>query len=143
MEKTKFILLLLIPLALALFSGCSSDNPTEPDPTPNTTAPLSKLSDIQAKVFTQNCTSSGCHGNTNNQASLLLTDGSSYANLVSIQSVLYPQFTRVQPGNSTNSLLIKILKGEVSPRMPLNRTPLSAAVIDSIAKWIDNGALNN
>ena len=143
MDKTKFILLLLIPLALALFSGCSSDNPTEPDPTPNTTAPLSKLSDIQAKVFTQNCTSSGCHGNTNNQASLLLTDGSSYANLVSIQSVLYPQFTRVQPGNSTNSLLIKILKGEVSPRMPLNRTPLSAAVIDSIAKWIDNGALNN
>ena len=143
MDKTKFILLLLIPLALALFSGCSSDNPTEPDPTPNTTAPLSKLSDIQAKVFTQNCTSSGCHGNTNNQASLLLTDGSSYANLVSIQSVLYPQFTRVQPGNSTNSLLIKILKGEVSPRMPLNRTSLSAAVIDSIAKWIDNGALNN
>ena len=143
MEKTKFILLLLIPLALALFSGCSSDNPTEPDPTPNTSAPISKLSDIQAKVFTQNCTSSGCHGNTNNQASLLLTDGSSYANLVSVQSVLYPQFTRVQPGNSTNSLLIKILKGEVSPRMPLNRTPLSAAVIDSIAKWIDNGALNN
>jgi len=143
MEKTKFILLLLIPLAFALFSGCSSDNPTEPDPTPNTTAPLSKLSDIQAKVFTLNCTSSGCHGNTNNQASLLLTDGSSYANLVSVQSVLYPQFTRVQPGNSTNSLLIKILKGEVSPRMPLNRTPLSAAVIDSIAKWIDNGALNN
>ena len=143
MDKTKFILLLLIPLALALFSGCSSDNPTEPDPTPNTTAPLSKLSDIQAKVFSQSCASSGCHGNTNNQASLLLTDGSSYANLVSIQSVLYPQFTRVQPGNSTNSLLIKILKGEVSPRMPLNRTPLSAAVIDSIAKWIDNGALNN
>jgi hypothetical protein len=143
MEKTKFILLLLIPLTLALFSGCSSDNPTEPGPTPNTSAPLSKLSDIQVKVFTQSCALAGCHGSANNQANLLLTDGNSFSNLVNKQSFLFPQFIRVEPGNSANSLLIKILKGEVSPRMPLNGTPLSAAVIDSIAKWINNGALNN
>ena len=99
--------------------------------------------DIQSKVFNTSCALSGCHGSTNNQANLLLTDGNSFSNLVNVQSVLFPQFKRVVPDSSSNSLLIKILKGEVSPRMPLNRNPLSAAVIDSIAKWIDNGALNN
>ena len=137
---TPIIMLLLV----TLFWSCSSDNPTEPNPMNNvSTAPLSKLSDIQSKVFNQSCAISGCHGSTNTQAGLLLIDGNSFSNLVNVQSTLFPSFKRVEPNNSTNSVLIKILKGEVSPRMPFNRTPLSAAVIDSIAKWIDNGALNN
>ena len=139
MKKTKFLLLASSLLFIVLL-GCSEDNPTEPPPS---TAVSSKLSDIQAKVFTQSCALSGCHGPTNNQANLLLTDGNSFSNLVNIQSLLFPQFERVVPDSSSKSLLIKILKGEVSPRMPLNRDPLSAAVIDSIAKWINNGALNN
>ena len=133
----------LLLLSIILWS-CSSDSPTEPDPGNNSsTAPLSKLSDIQTKVFNQSCAITGCHGSTSTQAGLLLTDGNSFSNLVNIQSVLFPSFKRVDPNNSANSLLIKILKGEVTPRMPFNRTPLSATVIDSIAKWIDNGALNN
>ena len=136
------------PIGLLLLStvfwACSSDNPTEPNPMNNvTTTPLSKLSDIQSKVFNQSCAISGCHGSTNTQAGLLLVDGNSFSNLVNVQSTLFPTLKRVEPNNSANSVLIKILKGEVSPRMPFNRNPLSAAVIDSIAKWIDNGALNN
>jgi hypothetical protein len=139
---------ILFPISLLLLSiviwSCSSDSPTEPDKgTDSAPNPLSKLSDIQTKVFNVSCALSGCHGATNNQAGLLLTTGNSFSNLVNVQSVLFPQFKRVEPNNIANSLLIKILKGEVSPRMPLNRTPLSAAVIDSIAKWIDNEALNN
>ena len=126
-----------------LFISCSEENSTQPGLTPPSNVPLGKLSDIQQKVFTQTCALSGCHGPTNNQANLLLTDGNSFTNLVNVQSFLFPQFKRVEPNNSSNSLIIKILKGEVSPQMPLNRTPLSAAVIDSIAKWIDNGAINN
>ncbi|MBE0571215.1 MAG: hypothetical protein IH618_06690 [Ignavibacteriaceae bacterium] len=140
MKKIK-ILLVSFALTTILLLGCSEESTTEP--TPTTSAPLSKLSDIQSKVFNTSCALSGCHGGTNNQANLLLTDGNSFANLVNVQSFLFPQFSRVQPNNSANSLLIKMLKGEVSPRMPLNRDPLSAATIDSIAKWIDNGALNN
>jgi len=143
MKFRNLFYLITLFLAIVVWS-CSSDNPTEPDPMNNTsTAPLSKLSEIQAKVFNQSCALSGCHGATNNQASLLLTSGNSFSNLVNVQSVLFPSFKRVDPNNSANSLLIKILRGEVSPRMPLNRTPLSQAVIDSIAKWIDNGALEN
>jgi len=140
MKKIK-ILLVWFALTTILLLGCSEESTTEP--TPTTSAPLSKLSDIQSKVFNNSCALSGCHGGTNNQANLLLTDGNSFANLVNVQSFLFPQFSRVQPNNSANSLLIKILKGEVSPRMPLNRDPLSVATIDSIAQWIDNGALNN
>jgi len=140
MKKTKYLLPVIIIL-FATYWGCSSDNPTEPDP--GTQPPVSKLSDIQAKVFTQNCALSGCHGPTNNQANLLLTVGNSFTNLVNRQSLLFPQFKRVVPDSSSKSLLIKILKGEVSPRMPLDRNPLLAVVIDSIAAWIDKGALNN
>lgn len=139
MKRTRILLLVLV-LLITIYWGCSSDNPTEPPPS---TSVSSKLSDIQSKVFTQSCALSGCHGTTNNQANLLLTDGNSFTNLVNVQSFLFPQFKRVESNNSANSLLIKILKGEVSPRMPLSRDPLSAATIDSIAKWIDNGALNN
>lgn len=131
----------LIIFLMSLWS-CSSDSPTDPGST-NVQVPISKFSDIQAKVFSQTCALSGCHGPTNNQANLLLTEGNSYSNLVNVQSVLFPQFKRVLPDSSSNSLIIKILKGQVSPRMPLDRDPLPAAVIDSIAKWIDNGALNN
>ena len=143
MLNIKFLSSVLI-LSVIFFLGCSNDNPTEPDPgTSSSSAPLSKLSDIQNKVFTQSCALSGCHGNTNTRANLLLTQGNSFSNLVNVRSLVFPQFKRVVPDSSSKSLLIKILKGEVSPRMPFNRDPLSVAVIDSIAKWIDNGALNN
>ena len=133
--------ILLISFSLILISGCSEESTTEPAPTAS--LPTAKLSDIQSKIFNTSCALTGCHGSTNNQASLLLTDGSSFSNLVNVQSVLFPQYKRVEANNNSNSILIKILRGEVSPRMPLNRDLLSAAVIDSIAKWIDNGALNN
>lgn len=135
------LLISVSAISLILITGCSEESTTEP--TPTNSAPMAKLSDIQSKVFTQSCALSGCHGITNNQANLLLTDGNSFSNLVNVKSLLFPQFKRVLPDSSSKSLLIKILKGEVSPRMPFNREPLSAATIDSIAKWIDNGAINN
>jgi hypothetical protein len=135
---------LIFPLLLLVFLiGCSEENTTQPDPTLPSAVPTSRLSDIQQKVFSQSCAFTNCHGQTSNQANLLLTDGNSFSNLVNVQSLLFPQFTRVIPDSSSKSLLIKILKGEVSPRMPLNSDPLDQAVIDSIATWIDNGALNN
>jgi hypothetical protein len=139
----KFLMFIFILSAGIIFMNCSEENTTQPQTTPPSNIPLSKLSDIQQKVFTQSCALSNCHGSNNTQANLLLTEGNAYNNLVNVQSVLFPQFNRVATDSSSNSLLIKILKGEVVPQMPLNRAPLDAAVIDSIAKWIDIGALNN
>jgi hypothetical protein len=140
MKNKKFItILFLIPLLFSIIS-CSEDNATDP-PTASIT-PLAKFSDIKAKVFV-NCTGAQCHSSAGNQANLILESNVAFNNLVNVQSTLFPQFKRVEPGNSANSLIIKILKGEVSPQMPFNGTPLPAATIDSIAKWIDLGALNN
>lgn len=140
MKTKKNIRYFMILLALSLFISCSEDQSTAPPTT--TSVPLAKFSDIKAKVFV-NCTGVQCHSSSGNQGNLILESSVAYNNLVGVQSILFPQYKRVEAGNSANSLIIKILKGEVSPRMPLNGTPLPAATIDSIAKWIDQGALNN
>ncbi len=104
---------------------------------------LSNLSAIQKNVFDVGCALSGCHSGSNPAANLNLEDGKSYENLVNINSLLHPGEKRVIPNNSAGSILIKSLRGEISTKMPLSVSPLSNAVIDSIALWIDNGALNN
>ena len=137
---------LLLTVSLTLFitlTGCTEKNITEPETKPDPAVPFSTLSSIQQKVFTPTCDQPGCHGNSNNQADLFLAEGQTYASLVGVPSLLFPGLTRVIPDSSSKSLIIKILKGEVSPRMPLSGSFLEAAVIDSIAKWIDDGALNN
>jgi len=138
--KTKMISrLFLMLVTLSLFVSCSEDQTTAP---PANNAPLAKFSDINAKVFV-NCVGAQCHSSAGNQGNLVLESGVAFNNLVGVQSVLFPQYKRVAADSSANSLLIKILKGDVSPKMPLNGTALTAATIDSIAKWIDQGALNN
>ncbi len=134
-------LLLTFSILFIIILGCTETNISESEPDPS--IPFSKFSSLQEKVFTPSCDKPGCHGNTNNQADLFLGEGQAFQSLVGVPSLLFPGMTRVIPDSSAKSLLIKILKGEVSPRMPLDGGFLSDAVIDSIAKWIDNGALNN
>jgi hypothetical protein len=127
-----------------LAAGCTEEAITQLLPEEESgTIPKPLFSDIQVKVFTPICDRPGCHGNTNNQADLFLKDGQAFQSLVGVPSLLFPGMTRVIPDSSSNSLLIKILKGEVSPRMPLEGPFLENAIIDSIAKWIDEGAINN
>jgi hypothetical protein len=139
MNPKRIHLLLLIIITSIGFVSCSEDETTAP---PTSTAVTAKFSDIKAKVFT-NCIGAQCHSSAGNSGGLVLESGVAFNNLVGVNSTLFPGFKRVEAGNSANSILIKILKGEVSPQMPFNGTPLSSATIDSIAKWIDNGALNN
>ncbi len=144
MRLNKLINYLVVFLLSLALQNCSDDQTTSPvtPPPVSSNAPMAKLSDIQAKVF-NSCAVSGCHSGASNQGNLTLTSGQSLSNLVNVQSVLFPSFKRVLPGNDGQSLLIKILKGEVNPRMPLNSAPLPNDVIDSIAVWINKGALNN
>ncbi|MBI4909334.1 MAG: PSD1 domain-containing protein [Acidobacteria bacterium] len=46
----------------------------------------------------------------------------------------------VLPGNSKGSRLIRRVRGETLPLMPLGRDAMPAAEIDLLAKWIDEGA---
>jgi hypothetical protein len=113
----KFCFPAVILIGVILFSACSDDNPTEPtDPTISTPNPT--LSSIQANVFTPGCAFANCHGNSGTQANLNLTNGQSFADLVGVESQLFAPSKRVEAGDGGNSILIKILKGEVSPQMP-------------------------
>jgi len=46
----------------------------------------------------------------------------------------------IRPGNSTGSLLMSRITGNIAPRMPLNAPELSAEEIATIRAWIDEGA---
>jgi len=97
------------------------------------------FSSIQSEVFTTTCALSGCHGGSQNPN---LSAGLAYNNLVNKASLQNPSMMRVKPGDSNNSYLMKKLTGDGTTRMPLNGQ-LSQAKIDSIALWINSGALNN
>jgi hypothetical protein len=124
------------------FTSCSEDSTTEPVPTPSN-LPLAKLSSIQEKVFNVSCATANCHAAGSAQANLVLSSGQSYSNLINVESLLFPGEKRVDEGNSSESIIIQLLTGQKTPQMPYNGTPLSQNVIDSIKKWIDDGALNN
>jgi hypothetical protein len=98
-----------------------------------------KFSSIQAKVFTPTCAVPQCHGGTQDPN---LSAGQAYNNLVNKSSIESPTLLRVKPGDSNNSFLMKKLNGDGTTRMPLGGE-LSQVEIDSIALWINNGALNN
>ena len=70
-----------------------------------------------------------CHNSNNQRAGFDLTN---YGGVAST----------VQPGKSSDSLLIKALTGNGADLMPRGRAPLSDANIHLIQQWIDSGAKN-
>jgi hypothetical protein len=136
MNYIKFVGILMI--VSIVFINCSEDTPLEPPPPSND---LSAFSEIQKQVFDVSCVS--CHSGSTPQGGLDLSAANSYTQLVEVTSNLVPSQKRVDRNNSSESVLVRILRGDVSPRMPVGGAPLSSATIDSIAKWIDEGALNN
>ncbi|MGD9900726.1 MAG: hypothetical protein AB7T22_16495 [Calditrichaceae bacterium] len=98
------------------------------------------FSDIQEKVFSRTCAVSGCHVSVMHESGMNLSAGAAYDNLVNVVSKGNPQLKRVEPGDSQQSYLIRKLNGSNTPVMPPSGK-LSSSVIDSIAAWIDKGAL--
>ena len=127
--------LLLVGCAAAC--GGSPTSPTSPD------GLLPRLSSIQRIVFNPSCIEH--HGDHATEADLDLTAGNAYANLVNVRSVQVA-LNRVTPGNAENSYLIHKIDGRagiVGDRMPTNGPFLTAAQIDIIKQWINDGARNN
>lgn len=133
-KMKKFSVLILI----VMFLGCES-NSTGPDNSGKSAPTLATFSSIQQTVFSPTCASSSCHGGSRQPG---LKSGQAYNNLVNKASSAVPSMLRVKPGSSASSYLMKKLNGAGVPVMPPSGK-LSQATIDSIAAWIDNGALNN
>ncbi len=97
-------------------------------------------------IFDQSCALAGCHSSASASAGLVLAAGSAVDNLVGVPSSQQPALNRVAAGDPDNSYLVRKIEGGSGisgGRMPLNRSPLSAAQITSIRTWITEGAQNN
>jgi len=106
---------------------------------------------IQSVVFDSPvyaCTNVACHSGPNPQGGLDLTAGNSYDALVGVPSETSPGYDRVEPGEPDFSVLFdKLHAGTtgVSPSfggssMPVGPTPLTAAHLEAVKKWIRGGA---
>ena len=115
---------------------------SEPKTDDNPTGSISFSSDIQP-VFDLSCATSGCH-RAGHSTSLDLSGGSSYSNLVNVESKNYAPSKLVEPSKSENSVLyLKIVgSSETGSKMPPGGT-LSDASVANIRAWITEGAENN
>lgn len=103
------------------------------------------LADIQTSVFDISCTFSDCHGDTNPQAGLELSDvQASEANLIDVESTQVMGRDRVVPGSITESYLWdKLTDTNIAPGtqpMPLGGFPLCDVKLEVVEVWISEGA---
>ncbi len=134
--------------ATLLVTGCPSV--TTPLPTPEEdpvqVGPVSFSTQIQP-IFDAQC--AFCHavdGIAQASVPLLLTAGDSYAMLVGQPSALDASLTFVVASDSAASLLLTKVESSNPPvgsQMPLGGTAMSAADVNLIRTWIDEGALDN
>lgn len=139
--KPKYILAVLLTIFI-FFAGCKDQIVTEDNFNNNQTGPLSKFSEIQNNIFAKNCALSGCHAGSSPQANLNLSTGSAYAQLVNVNSFLFPGQKRIVPGNKDASILFKALNYNFQLKMPPTGK-LDQSIIDSIGVWIQKGAPND
>ena len=100
------------------------------------------FSEIQNEVLTPSCALAGCHSGQFAAASLDLSVGNAYKNLVNVKSQEAPSLMLVSPNNSGQSYIVKKLKGDNTTVMPPG-SALADAVIEVVVTWIDNGAKDN
>ena len=104
-------------------------------------------SDIQP-IFDRRCSIGGCHSLATAQAGLVLDATESYNSLVGVESLLRPEFLRVEPFDAADSWLVRMIGSDPAARfgherMPLAARPLTPNQIATIVNWINQGALRN
>lgn len=129
----------IITIAL-LLTGCADSIVSDDGPLDQPVR--ASFRDIQQRVFSVSCATSGCHAGSEPASGLDLTADHAYANLVGVPSWNHPSMKRVDPGSSAGSTLIGQLRRQLMPFMPPNGS-IPSSVIDSFAVWIDAGAPNN
>lgn len=139
MKHSKTLLFTVFIMTLS-FVSCSEGIVSECEPDITVDGQMkASFKEIQDKVLTPSCATSGCHAGT---FSPNLEKGKSFANIVNKLS-LGSSLDYIEPGDSENSFIIKKLNGDGTTIMPSGSPKLDKAIIDSIAAWIDNGAMNN
>ena len=139
-------------IILAVVAACGGGNgdmsgPDPGPPNPPTNSSVSFKDDVQP-IFSANCALSGCHLPPNPQQGQNLSTGVAFFNIVNVPSRELPSMNRVTPGDPNNSYLAHKIRGTQNSvggsgaTMPIGGV-LSAAEINTIVAWIQQGALNN
>ncbi|MFH1194143.1 MAG: radical SAM protein [bacterium] len=121
-------------------SACAEDQICDPVPPPT-------FSRFTEPELNQTCAVEGCHSTSSHQASLDLTTGASYQNLVNVASTQAPSLKRVAPYNEAASYLINKLDGtQVDAGGSGEKMPVGGNVNEdflvNLKYWIGNGASN-
>lgn len=108
------------------------------------TLDASMLTGIQTGIFNATCTA--CHGaNGRAAASLDLTEGNSYSMLVNRTSSKEPTLKLVAPGDADNSVIWKVIYGDISSGWHQNHSDMlnkerAAGLLQMFEDWINDGA---
>ncbi len=141
-RPSKFIPALTLIFGLLFTGSCKKDAGPIIVPPPN--APDISFSTAIQPILTANCATGGCHDALPAPASLDLSPGVSYANLVNVDAVNYSGTMRVKPFDTDSSVLYhKIFDTGVYGGLMPPAGALGATDLDLIKKWIDQGAQNN
>jgi hypothetical protein len=121
-----------------LFSTPFDDSPQD--------APVSLSRSVQP-ILTARCATAGCHAGPLPASDLVLEPGRLFdagVGAVGVTSLEAAPALRIAPGDSAASYLVHKLTGDgiAGDRMPPG-DPLPQVEVDSIRKWIDEGARNN
>lgn len=115
---------------MVILFSCKHEIPTLPVTPDPGTGPVCFENEV-LPIFQSYCAKSDCHDVATAADSYVLD---SYSNIIA---------RGVRPGNAADSKLYEVLIESGDDRMPQSpNDPLSAAQINSIARWINEGALN-
>ncbi|WP_420147469.1 hypothetical protein [Spirosoma sp.] len=133
-------------------ASCTKSDNASPDPADA----ISSFDQIQQRILTPSCATSGCHSSENDasfaQHGLVLAAGVAYQNLVGVDpknsSALADGLKRVKPFASLESLLYHKLNVSASHHsgkqygnpMPLGSALLPDGQIEFVRRWIEAGA---
>lgn len=124
----------LVPaLALLTIAACGTqDNGVADSKTPPPAADATPVTYATIKpIFDSRCV--GCHGADDPKDGVNLTD---YASVMKGGK----DGPIVVSGEPSASLLLKVIDGSESPRMPFKQDPLTQEQIDQVSQWIAQGA---
>jgi hypothetical protein len=130
--------------------GCA-DFDTPVDPTggaPDDLVPTPSFSANVQPILEKRCATGGCHSLATQQAALALAPGVAYDEIVGVPSALRPSVLRVRPGQPSQSWVVAMISADDAARqgfsrMPLATQPLTPNQIETIVRWIEQGALRN
>jgi hypothetical protein len=136
--------------SLAMTLGCA-DFDTPVDPTggaPDVLVANPSFTANVTPIFEQRCSVGGCHSIATHQAGLTLDPTKAYESLVGVSSTLRPSELRVRAGEPNRSWLVAMISADDAARqgfsrMPLATQPLTTNQIETIVRWIEQGALRN